>query len=85
LVTSFPIIKEEEKTMPQMSICRGCDHVVYTDETERDYVVVGRDFNGTEIHMHADCYEEELEKKEEEAKAAHAEEMLRKVDPKGTA
>jgi hypothetical protein len=50
--------------MPEMSICRGCDHVVFPDED--DYVVIDG------ILMHAACYETELDEKEGEAKAAQA-------------
>ena len=46
--------------MAQLSICRGCDRVVYTDgSVDRDYVVTQRDFTGNETFMHADCYEAE--------------------------
>jgi len=55
--------------MAQLSICRGCDRVVYIDGSdERDYVVIDRDFNGNETFMHADCYEAEMD--EREAKTA---------------
>jgi hypothetical protein len=60
--------------MAQMSICRGCDRVVYTDGSlDRDYVVAQRDFNGNETFMHADCYEAEVD--EREAKAAPGEKV----------
>ena len=60
--------------MAQLSICRGCDRVVYADGTvERDYVVIERDFNGNETFMHADCYEAEMDEKQ--AKGAPSEKV----------
>lgn len=53
--------------MPQLSICRQCDRVVYTEaeECEVPFVQLG---NGET--MHADCYEEWQEEIAERAKAA---------------
>ena len=60
--------------MALLSICRGCDRVVYTDGSiERDYVLIARDFHGNESFMHSDCYEAELD--EEEANAAPEEKV----------
>jgi hypothetical protein len=52
--------------MPQFQICNGCQHSV--DPNEDDFVIVP----GTSEEMHAECYENQLRKEEQEGKSKKA-------------